>query len=89
MRAIARLRAGMSRHALGLWFCGIAVLGLLRAWAAVAREGHAASSPATWPWLLGSALCAIVAVASFLVHGRRSRRLEDRQPAVRGDQSRS
>ena len=67
-----RTRHWLSRHALALWFCGIAVLGGLRWWAKVVREGGAPSTPDSWLWLAGSAACAVAGIW-LLVRARRDR----------------
>ncbi len=75
MTATSRLRDILSRHALGLWFCAIAALGLLRVWMKIVREGQAPWPPDLWPWIVGTALCAAVGVA-LLVRERRRHALE-------------
>ncbi|MBB1472640.1 hypothetical protein H5368_06325 [Luteimonas sp. MC1782] len=42
---------------LGLWFCGLAVLGLARAWLYLVRDGGTAGAVG-WAWLAGSLLLA-------------------------------
>lgn len=44
----------LRRHALGLWFCGLGVLGLVRLFMRVAREGTFGGSAQDWLWLTGS-----------------------------------
>ena len=57
-------RAWLSRHALGLWFLGIAALGFMRWWMKVGREGGSALAPDVMLWLAGSiAMAAVVLVA--------------------------
>ena len=73
--ATSRLRSALSRYALGLWFCAIAALGLLRVWMKIVREGQAPWPPDLWPWIVGSALCAAVGVA-MLVRERRRHALD-------------
>ena len=57
-------RGWLARHALGLWFLGIAALGFLRWWMKVDREGASAQAPDALLWLAGSiAMSAIGLVA--------------------------
>ncbi len=70
MAATGQLRDILSRHALGLWFCALAALGLLRVWMKIVREGQSPWPPALSPWIAGTALCAGVGVA-LLVRERR------------------
>jgi hypothetical protein len=44
---------------LGLWLCGLAVLGLARAWLYLVRDG-ATADPVGWTWLGGSLLLALL-----------------------------
>jgi len=44
----------LQRCALGLWFLGLGVLGLLRWWMRYARDAHAESDPVMRIWLWGS-----------------------------------
>ena len=53
---------------LGLWMCGLAVLGSARAWMYLVRDGDT-SDPAGWIWLGGSLLLALVGIA-LLLRGR-------------------
>ncbi|TWI00236.1 hypothetical protein IP90_02782 [Luteimonas cucumeris] len=55
----------VSRYALGLWFCGIAALGLLRFWAKVRESGTPLPFDA-WLWLIGSLICALIGVIALL-----------------------
>jgi hypothetical protein len=64
MERDARRRAWLSRHALGLWFLGIAALGFMRWWMKVGREAASAQAPDAVLWLVGSiAMAAIGLVA--------------------------
>lgn len=55
-----KARHWLARHALGLWFLGIAALGFMRWWMKVGREGAAMHAPDVVLWLAGSiALAAI------------------------------
>ncbi|RZA22242.1 MAG: hypothetical protein EOP93_00755 [Lysobacteraceae bacterium] len=57
-------RAWLARHALGLWFLGIAALGLMRWWMKIGRQAGAAHAPDAMLWLAGSiAMAAIGLVA--------------------------
>ena len=62
---MAAERSGwLSRHALGLWFLGIAALGFMRWWMKVGREAGSAQAPDAILWLAGSlAMAAIGLVA--------------------------
>lgn len=55
-----------SRYALGLWFCGIAVLGLLRFWLKAREAGDLPLALDAWLWLAGSLLCALIGVVALL-----------------------
>lgn len=57
---------------LGLWLCGLAILGLARTWLYLVRDGDA-TGPIGWIWLGGSLLLA-VAGAVLLLRGRVLRR---------------
>ena len=52
----------MKRNALSLWFAGLAVLGLLRTWAAVSRHGVDTMAAL---WLAGSAAMAAIALLAW------------------------
>lgn len=61
-----------SRYALGLWFCGIAALGLLRFWMKLRESGTLPLPVDAWLWLAGSLVCALVGmIALFKARGRR------------------
>ncbi len=64
----------MSRNALGLWFCGLAALGALRCWMKIVREGQSPWPPDVWPWIAGTALCAVVGITLLLRERRRHSR---------------
>ncbi|MES2858779.1 MAG: hypothetical protein V4704_06320 [Pseudomonadota bacterium] len=64
------VREAVSRNALGLWFCGIAALGVMRCWMKIVREGEGPWPPGLLPWLMGTAACAVVGIA-LLVRERR------------------
>ena len=53
----------MKRHALSLWFAGLAALGLLRSWAAAYRHGEL--DLAARLWLAGSIGMALVAFVAW------------------------
>ncbi|MBF6022738.1 hypothetical protein [Lysobacter niastensis] len=61
----------LRRHALGLWFCGLGLLGLLRCWMRIARTGgfHHTTD---WLWLIGS--LAVIAVGLFSIARNHRRR---------------
>lgn len=54
---------------LGLWLCGLGVLGLARAWLYLVREA-ATYDPVAWTWLGGSLLMAGIGIA-LLARGLR------------------
>lgn len=62
-------RAWFSRHALALWFLGIAALGFMRWWMKVGREAGSAQAPDAMLWLA----CSIAMAAIGLVALWRSR----------------
>lgn len=67
-----------SRHALGLWFLGIAVLGLVQFLAMIGRgAGGVQPDAVAWTWLSGSLLAALVAL---LLAWRERNRGRGRQP---------
>ncbi|MDQ3618005.1 MAG: hypothetical protein M3374_04720 [Pseudomonadota bacterium] len=53
----------LRRGELGFWFCGLGVLGLMRAYLAAFRGGGFAADAVTWLWLGGSALVTVIGVA--------------------------
>ena len=57
-------RAWLARHALGLWFLGIAALGVIRWWMKVGREASSAQAPDARLWLAGSITMAGVTAVS-------------------------
>lgn len=63
MKAPAR---GRCFDPLGLWLCGLAALGLVRAWMYLVRDAASASASAIgWTWLGGSIL--LGAIGAFLL----------------------
>ena len=50
---------------LGLWLCGMAVLGLARAWLYLVRDAGAAGAVG-WAWLVGSLLLAALGAGLLL-----------------------
>lgn len=50
----------MRRYAIGLWFIGIAALGLMRWWMKVVRENGAADALDAKLWLAGALVFALV-----------------------------
>ena len=60
---------------LGLWLCGLAMLGLARAWLFLVRDAGSAGAIG-WIWLWGSVLLAAVGLGLLLrglVQARRAR----------------
>ena len=55
----------LARHALGLWFLGIATLGFMRWWMKVGREGASAQAPDAILWLVGSIAMAVVGLVAL------------------------
>ena len=54
-----------SRNGLALWFLAIAVLGFVRWWMKVAREGAVADAPDIVLWLAGSIAMAAIGLATL------------------------
>ncbi|MGO4221065.1 hypothetical protein AB4Y64_04320 [Lysobacter sp. TAF61] len=52
----------LQRCALGLWFCAIGALGLLRFAMRYLRDGEHAGDTVMWLWLIGSLLVGAVGV---------------------------
>jgi len=50
----------LQRCALGLWFLGLGVLGLLRWWMRYSRDVHAEADPVMQVWLWGSVALVLV-----------------------------
>ena len=61
----SKRRAWLSRHALGLWFLGIAALGFMRWWMMVGREAGSAHAPDVMLWLAGSITMAAVGLVAL------------------------
>ena len=59
----------LARHALGLWFLGIAALGFLRWWMKIGRDGGSVHAPDTMLWLAGSIAMAAIGLVA-LWHSR-------------------
>ena len=60
---------------LGLWLCGLAALGLARAWLYLVRDAGSTGAVG-WIWLWGSVLLAgigLVLLVRGLAHARRTR----------------
>ena len=57
--------AWLARHALGLWFLGIAALGFMRWWMKIGREAGSAQAPDVMLWLAGSIAMAAVGLAAL------------------------
>jgi len=65
----------LQRCALGLWFLGLGVIGLLRWWMRHARDAHADSDAVMRVWLWGSvALVVLGAVWAIRAIATRARR---------------
>ena len=65
----------LSRGAVGFWFLGLGVLGLLRGAMRAFRHGAFAADSITWLWLVGSALILLagaIVVARVVRRGRDS-----------------
>lgn len=62
---------GIARYALGLWFCGIGVLGLLQFYLRAFEDGVFLPSTIAWLWLAGAALVIAIGVATILRAARR------------------
>ena len=61
----SKQRAWLSRHALGLWFLGIAALGFMRWWMKIGREAGSALAPDVMLWLAGSIAMAAVGLVAL------------------------
>jgi hypothetical protein len=57
---------------LGLWLCGLAAIGLARAWLYLVRDAGSAGTVG-WIWLGGSLLMAVTGLALLLRGTRRNR----------------
>ena len=55
-------RPALRRFALGLWFLGLGVLGLLRYGMKAARDADLASDPVAWLWLAGSVVVCVIGI---------------------------
>jgi len=58
-------RAWLARHALGLWFLGIAALGFMRWWMKVGHEASSAQAPDAMLWLAGSITMATIGLVAL------------------------
>lgn len=58
-------RAGQRIDPLGLWLCGLAILGLARSWMYLVRDAGAAGAVG-WIWFGGSLLMAAIGVGLLL-----------------------
>lgn len=67
------MRSRFSRHALGLWFLGVAAIGLLRFWMEHREAGAAPLAADAWLWLAGGATCGLAGTVALLrsLHDRR------------------
>jgi hypothetical protein len=54
------------RHALVLWFLGLAALGLLRFWMKWKEAAGATLAFDAWLWLAGAGACAAAAAVAWL-----------------------
>ena len=55
-------RRSLRRFALGLWFLGLGVLGLLRYGMKAARDAEVTSDPVAWLWLMGSVAVFVIGI---------------------------
>lgn len=61
----------LSRHALSLWFLGIAVLGAIECRRIAFPEGVFVRNATGWLWLAGTLACAAIGMVLFVVEQRR------------------
>lgn len=61
----------MARNLLGLWFCGLSLLGYLRFFMKVFRTPPSALDAVAWLWLGGSVALSIIGVALIMREVRR------------------
>jgi hypothetical protein len=61
------------RFALGLWFLGLGVLGLVRYGMKAARDADFASDTVAWLWLIGSVVVCLIGIID-IARVRRHRR---------------
>ena len=61
------------RFALGLWFLGLGVLGLVRYGMKAARDAEFASDAVAWLWLTGSVVVCLIGIVE-IARVRRHRR---------------
>lgn len=66
-----RAAGWIRRNALACWLCGLAALGLLRAWMKFARDS--APDLQLWLWFAGSLMLAGIGIAMLLRDQRRRR----------------
>lgn len=72
--AAPRAPSLIRRCALGIWLCGIALLGMVE-FRRYAQAGEGlAMTPVAWMWLAGSTVTGIIGVALLLRELRRNRR---------------
>jgi hypothetical protein len=64
--ATQRAPSLIRRCALGIWLCGIALLGVVEFRRHAFTEGALSMTPVAWMWLAGSAVTGIVGVALLL-----------------------
>lgn len=55
-------RPPVRRFALGLWFLGLGVVGLLRYGMKAARDAAITSDPVAWLWLIGSVVVCVIGI---------------------------
>ena len=58
-------RPWLARHALGLWFLGIASLGFVRWWMKIGRDGGSVHAPDAMLWLAGSIAMAAIGLLAL------------------------
>lgn len=61
----------LRRCALGIWLCGIALLGVMEFRRAALAGDTLAMTPIAWMWLIGSTIVALVGIAWLLRELRR------------------
>ena len=62
----------LARAAIGLWLCGIGVLGFLQFWLRALRGAHPQADTIAWLWLAGAIVVTSIGIV-LVVRARRSR----------------
>jgi len=65
-------RKNVARNAIGLWFCGIAVIGFSRFFGKAFGDAGFQPTLVAWLWLAGSIVLAVSGLA-IILHGIRSK----------------